>query len=583
MSTSGSATPPTAVATPLVVGITGHRNLCFGELAPLRAAVGDLFAQLRREFPRLPLCVLSPLAAGADQLVAEVALAAGAELIAPLPVTRARYAADFQRAAREAFDALCDRAQVIELPPLPGCTPADAAADAASRNRHYAQAGVFVASHCHILVALWDGRPSKLLGGTAQVVRYHLEAIPPGRADARQARRAILESGDESLLYHIACSRVDAGGTPRAPAPPLHVLDRRWLSQDRVHPADGGIPTEFRRMFDRMQQYNDDADRHARTADLGAAAEMALAPDGGRNETVELLFATADTLAMHFQRRVLYAMRGLYALAALMGIAFVIYSDLPEVVPGQGNSIDAFVVLFAAGVLLAWLARRREWHRKYIDYRALAEGLRVQAYWRRAGIGAADPGAFAYDNFMQKQDIELGWIRNVMRAAGIRGMDDPILPGALDAVISEWIGDAGAEGQLAYYGRKAEQRSRARHRTHRLSLALLLIVAALGVVLAIFHDGLGEHPAGYLMSAMGVLAIVAATRESYAFRRADRELIRQYRYMHGIFATARRKIDADDDPGARRAVLHALGDAALAEHAEWALLHRERPPEAGKL
>ena len=34
-----------------------------------------------------------------------------------------------------------------------------------------------------------------------------------------------------------------------------------------------------------------------------------------------------------------------------------------------------FLLFFAIGVLLAVVAHRRDWHRKYIDYRALAEGL----------------------------------------------------------------------------------------------------------------------------------------------------------------------------------------------------------------
>jgi hypothetical protein len=53
--------------------------------------------------------------------------------------------------------------------------------------------------------------------------------------------------------------------------------------------------------------------------------------------------------------------------------------------------------------------------------------------------------------------------------------------------------------------------------------------------------------------------------------------------MCNIFATARRKLDAAPDVAARREILRALGEAALAEHAEWALMHRERPPEHGKL
>ncbi|MEP7097092.1 MAG: hypothetical protein ABI748_05465, partial [Dokdonella sp.] len=61
--------------------------------------------------------------------------------------------------------------------------------------------------------------------------------------------------------------------------------------------------------------------------------------------------------------------------------------------------------------------------------------------------------------------------------------------------------------------------------------------------------------------------------------KADKELIKQYRYMRSIFADARRKLDATSDSSSQRDILRALGEAALSEHAEWALMHRERPLE----
>lgn len=78
---------------------------------------------------------------------------------------------------------------------------------------------------------------------------------------------------------------------------------------------------------------------------------------------------------------------------------------------------------------------------------------------------------------------------------------------------------------------------------------------------------------------MGMLALIAAARESYAYRNGDKELIKQYRYMLGIFANARMKLDATHDGERKREILRELGEAALAEHSEWALMHRERPLE----
>ena len=59
-----------------------------------------------------------------------------------------------------------------------------------------------------------------------------------------------------------------------------------------------------------------------------------------------------------------------------MGIAFTVYDNLHA----QDYMIYVFLLLFAiGGIVVSAMANRRGWHRKYLDYRALAEGLRVQA------------------------------------------------------------------------------------------------------------------------------------------------------------------------------------------------------------
>ena len=114
---------------------------------------------------------------------------------------------------------------------------------------------------------------------------------------------------------------------------------------------------------------------------------------------IEWLFAAADWLAIHFQLRVLFSMRTLYTLAALMGIAFTAYDNLPA----QDDMIFVFLVLFGIGAVIVFIAKRRSWHRKYLDYRALAEGLRVQSYWRRAGLAITGESEFAQDNFCRSR------------------------------------------------------------------------------------------------------------------------------------------------------------------------------------
>lgn len=557
--------------TPLVVGVTSHRNIAAAEIEPIRQRVRDFFAQLKREFPTLPLVALSSLAEGGDQLFAIEALAAGAQLVVPLPLPKDLYLDDFaEPAVRGRFEALCDRAQLIPLPLLKGQTRTTIASHGLARDRQYAKAGVFVASHCHILMAIWDGKDSGRLGGTAQIVRYYLSGSMPGLIERHREARHVLGVGDEHLLYHIVCSRESADGSVAAG---LSALQTMWRTGDTISP-DPAMPAEFRQMFEHMAEFNADCDKYS--DDIAEAARAHHEPHTA--EDVNRLFRAADWLAIHFQKRVLLALRSTYTLAALMGIAFTFYAHLSE----QNNLIYMFLVLFATGGVVALLARRRQWHRKYLDYRALAEGLRIQSYWRRAGISTHSEHEFAHDNFLQKQNIELGWIRNVMRTVGLHPPPRPA-PDALPQVIAEWVGESGKSGQLHYFERKTIERTGLHHITETIGSISLWVGIAISVFLAIFALRLAEATKTTLVLVMAVLSIIAAVREAYAYRKADKELIRQYRFMQRIFSGARAALDRTNDPGEQRDILRSLGDAALTEHAEWTLMHRERQVEHSKL
>ncbi|MGH8122711.1 MAG: hypothetical protein ACREPT_08040 [Rudaea sp.] len=566
---------------PLTIGVTSHRNIPAREEAAVRARICEFFAILWNEFPDLPLLVISALAEGGDQWVAEEALAAGARVIAPLPMARAQYAQDFATSASRArFDGLCDQVEIIELDDVD-----EEAGDGEGnfsptneRDRRYANAGIYVSAHCHILLAIWDGKETDLLGGTAQIVRYHLSGLKPASLERRQSsgKAGLLSNDHQRLLYHIVCSRDAAGGSPAAPLQPLQTF---WRVARTVLPGNGPMPAEFHAMFAQTSEFNADQAKYRVDIDARAARRQdnsghaAVAPPAA----LDRLFRAADWLAIHFQRRVLFAMRSLYTLAALMGIAFTVYDNLPA----QDQMLYVFLLLFALGGLVVVIANRRGWHRKYLDYRALAEGLRVQSYWLRAGISLTGDPEFARDNFLQKQDVELGWIRNVMRSVALESVVGAEQRPAdrLDDVIREWVGDAQQGGQLEYYLRKASQRARTHRVTEAIGVVALCVGIGISVVLALLATRLSADAKNALVVTMAVFSIVAAVREAYAYKKADKELIKQYRFMQRLFADARATLEHTTDPAEQREILRMLGEAALAEHVEWALLHRQRPLE----
>lgn len=178
------------------VGITGHIGLDPAHMDALKACIAEAIRFIQGQYPHRALTVFSPMALGADRLVARMLLAEeGAGLIAVLPMERQEYAADFggtddhnlrfvnaqaqrqEKCANAYADAemrqeydywLDNRAiEVIELPPTP------------TRDEAYLQAGYFVAEHSDLLFAVWDGHPAQGTGGTGDVVEMALKSGRP--------------------------------------------------------------------------------------------------------------------------------------------------------------------------------------------------------------------------------------------------------------------------------------------------------------------------------------------------------------------------------------------------------------------
>lgn len=569
----------------LNIGVAAHRDLVDAEIPRLRAQCREFFEGLRREFPSLPLRLISALASGGDQLAAAEALALGIEVIVPLPLPQAEYEHDFPDAQALAhFRSLLARTRQRTLPLAPGNTLGAVRVRGPARNRQYAQLGMFVSSRCQILLALWDGEPSDAPGGTAQVVGYHLHNTMPGFSTADAAPN-LLADDESDLVYHVSCARRFA---PRGPNVGIPQPEPRWLTTDGATAAGSPMPAQYRRVFGQMQDFNRDIRRHAAAIGRDAACLLSRgtpsAPPAAARE-LDAMFGAADWLAVHFRRRVRASMVLTHAFAAAMGLAFILYSDLET----NRAYIAVFLLLFALGLALRWAGKRRGWHRKYLDYRGLAEGLRVQLYWRLAGVEPPPNDSLGYDSFLQKQDVDLSWIRHAMRSTGLPHdeafhADERWLQWVIDAWVGQRAGDAdGGGGQLAYFDEGSRRRERA-YRTTTLLGELSLAAGVLGaIVLLLGGSRMGPGLQAQLIVAMGLLPLLAGIREAFSYKNADKELIKQFRFMSRLFGSCRARLDLARDPGESRYLLRALGNACLEEHAEWILLHRERPIETSVL
>lgn len=566
---------------PLVVAVTGHRDLLLSELPGIRQRVRDLLDDLRVRYPNRRLRVMSALAEGADRLVAELAIECGVELSVILPMQRALYAVDFQSAdSKREFDELCDRAmELMELPVAHGNSLEGLSTSETERSRQYAQLGVFLCAHCHILLAIWDGKYSPDLGGTSQVVKFHHDDTMPGYTPKTATTQQMLIDDESDLVYHIVCSRDRPDGAPQTGLLPL---DSCWFTNDEHHPRSQEIPSQHRLIFERSGEFGFDAACYAEQIESGKYPLYSV--DQGNElpvgvDEINRLFCNADWLAIYFQRKVLFTLRITHLLAFLMGFMFILYSDVET----WTYYMVAFLFFFFASAVTQRIAGKREWHRKYLDYRTLAEGLRVQFYWAVAGIANENVSKFTHDNFLQNQDPELGWIRNVMRVAGTRYDANPAGDSkGLKFVMSEWIGDDHS-GQLGYFATKLKDRLKRHRRTEILGQVSLMISVSVVLAFVMVGSYIAEAWISPLMAFMGTTLLLYAIRQGYAYATAEKDLIKQYEFMFRLFKNARRRLDSTDDPSEQRQILKAVGGSALDENAEWILLHRDRTIDQGEV
>jgi len=568
-------------AVPLIVAVTGHRDLVAEEIPGIRERVGTFLTNLRDEYPDRGVTVMSSLAEGADQLVAEEALRLDIPLIVPLPMTRNLYIKDFDTVdVREKFEFISSRAaETYELPLTSGNTLESISEYGDARDQQYAQLGVFLCAHCHILLALWDGKENDRLGGTGQVVRFHHDDVMPGYTQESTGSGLIIADDESDLVYHIVCSRDREDGQP---AEDLEVGDYWWFSLDEHEPRSKTLPESHRRVFDYTSQFSRDALTHAEAIrdeawPLLEEKDHATLPSGLRD--IDHIFRAADWLAIYFQKCTHYALLATHLLALLMGLMYIAYSDM---LPAR-LFLYAFLGFFVLATVIHVIGKRQSWHRKYLDYRTLAEGLRVQLYWSAAGVHSDSRSKYSHDTFLQTQDPDLGWIRNVMRVAGTEcDAADYREKVGLEFTLREWLGDKDS-GQLGYFLRKGAEKVKRFQRTERMAqLAFWIgfIVIALFILMTAELEDMLRDPVVVLM---GIMLLLVGVRQSYGDSVADAELIKQYEFMFRIFSNARRRIDATDNDDEKRRILHVLGDAALGEHTQWILMHRERSLEQGEI
>jgi hypothetical protein len=579
------------VLAPLVIGITGHRDIREEDRKGLEHKLKDVFLKLHEDYGASPLVLVTALAEGADRLAARVALSLHPQvkvrLVVPIPMPIELYELDFDSltvlstslatvavstSSREEFHALLATAESqFELELAEGNSYETIARPGPARDRQYELVGKYIAQQSQILIALWDGVDSDRVGGTASVVNFQREGVPGAEACA-------LEAPEGFPVYHILTPRL------KNPYPQGEVLNLRKLYPRVFQGNDAQAEKYYSKMFARLDEFN----RSIAPTDRALAKDIKKSKNyllqGVREDELPAgmeqalnRYAVADALAIGFQHKLLWAQVSLHVFTFLSFFFFVLFVHLPKHSPRHwGLSAGLVIVVFG----LWKLCRQQAFDADHEDYRAIAEGLRVKFFWKLAGIEDS-----VADHYLGKLRSELDWIRNGFRgwnvAEGRQGhgtvdsMEVEDQRNRLGFVRKYWIDD-----QLRYFGRSAESNLRYHECFHFVGLVCIVTVLVLGVLLLCVSNEKSYFD-GVAIGLEASLAL-AALLHHFNNRMAYAEHAKQYTRMASLFARASdllgKFLEHDDYEKAYDCV-RKVGNEALTENGDWVLLHRERPVE----
>jgi len=502
---------------PIIAGVTGHRDLRTEDLDNLRRSVRGELGTLQQKYPHSEIAVMTSLAEGADQLCAETALEMGLKIITVLPMPVDEYAEDFEGDALKKLNELTARSSKCFIAP-------HKEAFREGRDYLYRQAGIYIAEHCHVLFALWDGMPGEAGGcGTASIVDAKLRNLANGSA-GEQLRKA------DGAVVQIF--------TPR----------RRSVSSD----AEAGkvIMLGDIRTGDSILRDTDNYNKDCEKISDGSATDNMI--DG--------VYATADKLSIINDIKDRRVLIGLSACATALTIAFLLYDEAEM----------HWMILLCGFMIIALFAINRftRWTRfnaKYVEYRVLAEACRVQTYLRTAGISRE-----VADIMPWKLQVSIPWVCKVMSVITIGEKADE-----KKSILASWIYDQKDYHKRALKRTELQLRRNDRMVTTALIITIATYMAALlyeivccGMIsgTSMFSPGTNDAVRTGFKLCMGAFSAVTLFANNYYGRLALPNVIDDHRKMVMLYEEAESEIA---DKGEAEPLLLRIAEDELCENANW--------------
>jgi len=606
---------------PIVVGVTGRKGDSPDE-ERISALIRPEMIRLGNTFPNSPFIVISSLSGGDECLLARLAiehLRARLIVIHPCPPGQDKSALRDGKYVEDFSDLLGRAESSIDIPSLVrsklGVARYGAAEDRAMTETF---AAAFIAEHSEILFAVLSGEGTGDQDATARIIKWIREGSIT-REYSLWVNKSGLDTMDRSMIISIdpVSGRASSEYAPpeEDSAPEISGPENRHgltgsiyraasrqafgliqsvsgllddLYDSFFKPARADITDRFKKspftgILERIDGFNSDVrdyfDKYG-DGDLARSKQYLLQNESG-NERISgdvalrkiiCLYSASDVLSQFYQKKTARLISWIYV---LFFAAVVLYG----LIDWSSYLVLCYIGLIPAIALLAKKTSRDRIEDRFLDYRALAEGLRVQFFWTLSGI---DENVSSH--YLSKYEGLLTWIRKAVKSIEIitlRTGSAEHAPGNdafLNITRKLWI-----ESQLDYFGSKKRPllaKSQQFGNIMFLSFVLTLLVALVYGMYVLFA-GVGNNEAiNNFQILLGVIAAVGVAAQAYRNKRAYDELQRRYSLAQQTYASAMRELEIGVVPPER--ILVAVGREALLENSDWLWTHRNVPIEVPK-
>jgi len=504
---------------PLLLGVIGPRAISDAESASIASVVTSVLPAMSEAYVHSDVVMVTSIAAGTDTVAARTARDLGYSVFALLPLEVDEYAEDFTGDEQP----LSER---LGLAQDWWVSPGDLAA---SRDARYQACGRLLAALSSTLLVAWNGAPPSKPGGTADTLFY---AVP------EVAALPDLSGGPSTLATErgeVLAFRPDDAKGVALMGPGMR--ERPWYA--------GGDPTS--RQIDRFNR------------DCGPRP-----PEGSATLAVQ---DAADSLASRLQARYRRWTKLLLVLGVLAVVSVDVQSEISRswFLGVQGAALLTVLVIW-------WVMNRWGGKRRFEEYRALAEGARVQDAWQTAGVET--PVA---DHYLQPLGAAGFWIRRALRTAWF--LDLMRAPREPDPETAKaWI-----DGQIRYF-EGSSNRPGAIRRNERKSTNLkwlawaFVVVALLGLLPDLAMLLLGATPPTVLSAAgrlaWGLGGAAAAATVAYSQLMGYSRAARRGRLSLEMYRQALVDFDAAGSSiSAQHRIVLDVGREALRETGDWLVMN----------